>query len=753
MLNSNLGNAFVRRISDDPCGNLEAAIDHFQTALSVKTDRIPPFHLAMIRLNLATACLKSVGCNRDERIEQALALCADALEICGDHYPVETAMIQYTLGNAWRQRLIGDTRENLLQAKLAYQQSLTVLTPDSMPAENLDKNIALAEVCLMIEDDKMANQALTQALIAFELLYQQNITMEGRSRIIEKGAPACFLSAYCAARAGDIPMAIERLERGKARVLADHLALDRAVFDDLRTEMKDTYRQLTEDLTGLEYALQNHGLSGDQFLELVDQLKIVRRQLNDLIAEIRMDHPEFIQDAISFNDIQTLIPDPETALVEFCVTDLGTIMIAVMHQSIPTECDRCVILPLFTQIDMNRIKDIYTTTYNVFKASNKNHADIHVFEKKTLEIVQEVYHSVFEQMDEILQRTGICRIILSPHRFLHVLPLHLMTSTVSGTEKRLFEQYEVSYAPSASVLFHVSRTLKTQSLSNASEIPYAADSLVAISNPTGDLRFADEETASVASFFHHALVLTGHQATYTRILSEAHSAGCLHFACHGTFKLDDPYQSGLYLATVTPADQSSCQSVSERSDPTVHYGINAETKTYADHRAVFFQPEAIDEPIQTGILLTLVEICHHLNLGQTRLVVLSACESGLVATGGSADEVIGLPAGFLYAGANAVLSSLWLVDDAHSRDLITDFYRCHISDGLSPAAALRQAQIQMMNRDISPYYWGGFVVTGYVAAEAESRRSNRAGCRSGRDMCCDTPRPQLTHTLPQRKTR
>jgi CHAT domain-containing protein len=81
-----------------------------------------------------------------------------------------------------------------------------------------------------------------------------------------------------------------------------------------------------------------------------------------------------------------------------------------------------------------------------------------------------------------------------------------------------------------------------------------------------------------------------------------------------------------------------------------------------------------------------------LDLGAARLIVLSACETGLTDIRQSPDEFLGLPAGFLQAGAPAVVSTLWPVGDLSTMLLMERFYHDHLHDGLAPAAALRAAQ-------------------------------------------------------------
>jgi CHAT domain-containing protein len=94
------------------------------------------------------------------------------------------------------------------------------------------------------------------------------------------------------------------------------------------------------------------------------------------------------------------------------------------------------------------------------------------------------------------------------------------------------------------------------------------------------------------------------------------------------------------------------------------------------------------------------------------LVVLSSCESALGRDLGS-EGVLGLPRGFLYAGAHRVVSSLWRVDDDATAALMTAFYR-GIGNGESPNRALRDAQLTVIRqqRYADPYYWAAFVIEG-----------------------------------------
>ena len=95
------------------------------------------------------------------------------------------------------------------------------------------------------------------------------------------------------------------------------------------------------------------------------------------------------------------------------------------------------------------------------------------------------------------------------------------------------------------------------------------------------------------------------------------------------------------------------------------------------------------------------------------LIVLSACDTGL-GKEVRGEGLVGLTRGFMHGGATRIVASLWSIDDAATSELMGRFYKAMFRKGLSPASALRSAQIQMwkQNRFSDPYYWAAFTIQG-----------------------------------------
>ena len=98
---------------------------------------------------------------------------------------------------------------------------------------------------------------------------------------------------------------------------------------------------------------------------------------------------------------------------------------------------------------------------------------------------------------------------------------------------------------------------------------------------------------------------------------------------------------------------------------------------------------------------------------QADLVVLSACQTAL-GKEARGEGLIGLTRGFMYAGAPRVVASLWRINDRSTAELMRFFYESMFEQKLSPAAALRAAQIKMWQSKEwrFPHYWAAFVIQG-----------------------------------------
>ena len=111
-------------------------------------------------------------------------------------------------------------------------------------------------------------------------------------------------------------------------------------------------------------------------------------------------------------------------------------------------------------------------------------------------------------------------------------------------------------------------------------------------------------------------------------------------------------------------------------------------------------------------LLYLDEL-YGIKLPRTKLVVLSACQSGL-GHYYRGEGIVSLVRPFLAASVPTVMASLWPVDSRATSDLIIGFHRQRTLSGRRAAEALRATQLEMLQQEPyrHPYYWAPFIIVG-----------------------------------------
>jgi CHAT domain-containing protein len=288
----------------------------------------------------------------------------------------------------------------------------------------------------------------------------------------------------------------------------------------------------------------------------------------------------------------------------------------------------------------------------------------------------EIYRQVFAVLEPQL---ACQKLIIIPHGALHYVPFHALLDR----RGYLIDRFEISYAPSATVLKlcrirgrqmnnelpgkHPGNGLRNRQTSNG--LRRTSDSSVIAHRQLNKgkvvaLGVADSETPNIAAEIHtlnrifpDAITLLGKDATRSNLMKFAPDARFLHLASHSYFRRDNPMFSFLQLA-----------------DSPLHFYNLLDLKLKAE------------------------------------LVTLSACHTGMnmVFPG---DELHGLMRGFLYAGAPSLVASLWAANDISTAQFMGEMYS-RISLGDTKRAAIRAAQLAIKDAYGHPYYWAPFVLMG-----------------------------------------
>jgi CHAT domain-containing protein/Tfp pilus assembly protein PilF len=206
--------------------------------------------------------------------------------------------------------------------------------------------------------------------------------------------------------------------------------------------------------------------------------------------------------------------------------------------------------------------------------------------------------------------------------------------------------------------------------------------------------------ASLAAESFKVARLSGKEASEEALKSigtQGPSPRILHIATHGFF-FPDPE-----IAPSSRRGLGEAEPVFKSSDnPMIRSGLILAGGNYA------WQHGFAPSPDQEDGILTAYEISQ-MNLSNTELVVLSACETGLGDIQGN-EGVYGLQRAFKIAGAKYLIMSLWQVPDRETMEFMTAFYRNWLESQMTIPDAFRKTQREMRDRFFSPYSWAGFVL-------------------------------------------
>ncbi|MFO7539534.1 MAG: CHAT domain-containing protein [Chloroflexota bacterium] len=547
-------------------------------------------------------------------------------------------------------------------------------------------------------------------LEAAERLYRQQLERTAKELWLRDAQTLPGLAAFALAKTGDYASAILPLEQGRARLLGEALRRDPANLSRLsqgqHRSLYEQYVNIVQEIEALELTPSKDDGS------VVDKLRELRRQLNDVIVAIQ-EIPEFTHflSQPSLPEITAALTEPlaengQPAIgVYITITSLGGVALLVHAQSIEpvwlemdsetleqllrgpyreedaqrAEVESAAIEALIgaqlpPEYRLKRVDPVFSpesdTIAGGYLGGQLGISDLQAAIAETLvKIGETIVQPIAERLETIVAAANGATptVIMISTGKLGLLPLHAAPyQSANGQTQTLLDRYVTLFTPDAESLLVARRRIHERRSTQA---------LLTVIDPTNTLPYAKLEQEVVTAHFDRQATTILADETARREVVIAHVAGqeYLHFACHGFYDWDKVMDSGLLLADATALQDTVPLTLRDMLQPTF-------------------------------------------SLAQSRLVVLSACETGLSEFRRTPDEYVGLPAALLQAGAPAVISTLWAVNDLSTSLLMKQFYEAHITHGLAPAAALRQAQL-----------WLQEVSAGELADYFAAKRKEQAG--------------------------
>ncbi len=473
-----------------------------------------------------------------------------------------------------------------------------------------------------------------QAVPAWQYLYLESLHESLRQRHLRRAQGMWSNYTYVLAAMGQVEHAVEIIERGQARQLAEAVRGQEMLRSVQEPQVQDAWRSVREAESRYRHSPE------DRKSETESELAWARRRYYRLLKE---HFPEYFAEPClaDIRNIAHHIP-----LVYLIATPASGLALVVTGEEVKT-----VWLEGLTEQEVRdqvsgpgkewggylgayfRWRESHRPGTSPQEKAEATRAWMNALEETTRWLWDAGMGRVVEVL-RALTPTGSEGAILIPTGWLGLLPLHAAwTENPTRPNGRRYALDEVAfrYAPSATALREAAETA-----ARVTE-PFA---LLAVDDPDGSLPTSRYEVQAAIHLFPHHSHLRHEEATHSAVREALPRHTVAYFSTHGEAGWLQPLQARLTLA---------------------------------------------DKPI------TLAEILD-LHLPPQRLAVLSACETGIFDLR-LAEEVVGLPAGLLQAGFAGVIASLWAVSAVSTAMLMARFFELWREEGMALWEALRQAQV------------------------------------------------------------
>ncbi|MCC3408817.1 MAG: CHAT domain-containing protein [Microcoleus sp. PH2017_10_PVI_O_A] len=617
-LQNNLGTVYYDRIEGERAENLESAIGYYKAALQVRTPQDFPEEWGDTQNNLGISYHNRIHGERSENMEAAIHCYLAALRVrTRKDLPEQWGDTLNNLGNVYKNRTWGKPTKNLKVAIGCFLSALVVRKRETYPQDFAITQFNLGLAYQKSQQFPKAYKALDAAIETVESLRDEIISGSGieadKKKLAEKWNNLYRgIVKVSIELAKDEPryyqQAIKYAERSKTRNLVE-LILNRDLKTIFPPDVVTQLEQLRDEIASGQYQLQT--ATADNPTALAQYLQQLRQQRNEL-----QDRYLPIGYGFKFDQFQATLDD-HTAIIQWYITSAGFETFIITRHSLQK-------LILSTPSDdMNALIEWANEYLDAYGRKIKSQFINSLASR--LSCLAEILH--LEDILKLVSET--CdRLILIPHRYLHLFPLHAMPLANGDFLCDRFPN-GVGYAPSCQML-----QLAHKREQHRNDFSH----LLAIQNPTRTdlsvLTGTEIQLEKICQHFDsdHSIVLREKEATEAALITElVRFPHCLHFCCHGFFDFGSPLKSALRLA-------------------------ESEGKLCADAD------------------LTLGKIFEKLNLDQCRLVTFSACQTGITDPTSISDEYVGLISAFLYAGSPSVVSTLWSVEQTATNLFMIEFY-------------------------------------------------------------------------------
>jgi CHAT domain-containing protein len=366
-----------------------------------------------------------------------------------------------------------------------------------------------------------------------------------------------------------------------------------------------------------------------------------------------------VSTSLTLSDLQQMLPD-EVQIIQYAVLEDKTIVWVVTQKGIVWSTE--------FSAGLNMLEEKAREFQELISSPSDESQNL------ALQQARDLYEILIEPVESHLDKNKL--LVIVPDKSLHRIPFHALLSPAG---KYLVEDYSLQYSLSSSMFVECSKVA-------ASKQGVRSERMLSVGSPDFDrntfkvspLQSSVREAEKVAKYYTTSYVFTGPKPTEGRVRAEMEKSNVINFATHLIANESSPLRSKLLLA-----NEQGQTAGSEDAD---------------------------------GMLQS-YEI-YKLRLNQTRLVVLSACQTGIEQVY-KGEGPISMARSFLSANVPLVVASLWPIDSESSGEFMIGFHKHRTRDRMLSVEAIRQTQLAMIggqdSRYRKPFYWAAFMLIGGYA--------------------------------------
>lgn len=459
--------------------------------------------------------------NNQDKPAEAYQLAKHALELVSNQdLPVQQIFAHLRLA---------DIHIDPAQTEQHLQQAELLAAEVAMPFIRYRLEQRRGRLCLDQQHFEQAEQHLHSALSELEQL---------RGTLAHESLRVSFLRDKAAAYEDLIRLyllrkndeaAFEIAERAKSRALLDLLRGARTQQLSADTQSDDQLRTLSAEL----HAVYDELLGGSTAFSRSMNITELRTRAFELEQEIGRLHlqaaastasPEALTAPLPFEHLSHLLA-PDSTLLSYHLCDDSIVAFVYSNGELMAT------QPFGSRTQLQSLLQRLEVQWDRLRAGTGMVAQhLPMLEQSARRVLAELYQAIVAPLRHMLPETG--RLALVPHGLLHRVPFQALFDG----QQYLIDQYEISYAPSATILA-LCQQRPTQEQGIALVLGVRDDSIPAVT----------EEVESITQLLPHSHSFLDEQATLERLRSQSQHCRIVHLACHGLFRDDNPAFSALKL--------------------------------------------------------------------------------------------------------------------------------------------------------------------------------------------------------------